>query len=411
VRDFTERRSWSGVDAVPVVRLVLVTGLLVVFGVYLRSAGVHDQVDFGVYRAGGHAILTGRDLYALRVLPVGLPFTYPPASAVFFALLALIPVRAGQVVWMAASLVGLGVFVRLTMRRYATGVAATSTTVFLVVLILVARSNPVRVNLTFGQINVFIGLLVVADLCDALPRLPRGVMTGIAAALKLTPLFLVAYFVAVRRYRAAGVAAFTFAAVTALAFLVAPRASNEYWLHGYFADARRTGGIGYISNQSINGMIVRLSGSPDHARVFWLPTAMVTAALILWTVRRLHDRRPWLAESTALAAMLLLSPVSWLHHWVLVFPFVVACFRLCAEEQHSRLLRWLTFGLVGALWFGVVWHVPNTHDREYHHAVWQFLVGNSDVLLLIATLGAALVTTSAAERDGSPGTPKFSIST
>jgi len=62
VRDFTERRSWSGLDAIPVVRLVLVTGLLVVFGVYLRSAGVHDQVDFGVYRAGGHAILTGRDL-------------------------------------------------------------------------------------------------------------------------------------------------------------------------------------------------------------------------------------------------------------------------------------------------------------------------------------------------------------
>jgi len=173
VRDFTERRSWSGVDAIPVVRLVLVTGLLVVFGVYLRSAGIHDQTDFGVYRAGGHAILTGRDLYALRVLPLGLPFTYPPVSAMFFALLALIPVRAGQVVWMAASLAGLGVFVRLTMRRYATGVAATGTTVFLVVLILVARSDPVRVNLNFGQINVFIGLLLVADLCGALPRIPR----------------------------------------------------------------------------------------------------------------------------------------------------------------------------------------------------------------------------------------------
>jgi alpha-1,2-mannosyltransferase len=393
-----------------VTRFALVAALLIVFGFYLRSAGGHDQVDFGVYRAGGHAILTGRDLYTLRVLPVGLPFTYPPASAVFFTLLALIPVRVGQVVWMTGSLVGLGVFVRLTMRRYATGVAVTGTTVFLVVLILVARSDPVRVNLNFGQINVLIGLLLVADLCDVWPRLPRGVMTGIAAAIKLTPVFLVAYFVAARRYRAAAVAASTFAAVTALAFLVAPRPSTEYWLHGYFADARRTGGIAYISNQSINGMIVRLSGSPDHARLFWLPAAIVTATVILWAVRRLHDRRPWLAESIALAAMLLLSPVSWVHHWILVLPFLVASLRLCAEEQRSRLLLWLTCALTVALWFGVIWHVPNTHNREYHLTIWQFVIGNSDVLLLIATLGAALVTTSAGARDTSPQTAQTATS-
>jgi len=78
-----------------VVHFVLLAGLLVVFAGYLRSASVHDQIDFGVYRAGGHAIVTGRDLYALRVPPVGLPFTYPPASAVFLAPLALISVRIG----------------------------------------------------------------------------------------------------------------------------------------------------------------------------------------------------------------------------------------------------------------------------------------------------------------------------
>ncbi len=86
--------------------------------------------------------------------PVGLPFTYPPVSAVIFALLATLPVRAGQVVWMVVSLVGLCVFVRMVLQRYATGVVATSTTALLVVVAVVSRSDPLRVNLLLGQINV-----------------------------------------------------------------------------------------------------------------------------------------------------------------------------------------------------------------------------------------------------------------
>jgi alpha-1,2-mannosyltransferase len=383
--------------------LVLFAGVLVVVALYLRSAGASDQIDFGVYRAGGRAVLDGRDLYSLRVPPVGLPFTYPPLSAVVFAPLAWLRVRAGQVVWMAASLLGLYAFVRLTLQRYAAGLAATSTSVLLAVFIVVAASDPLRVNFGLGQINVLIGLLVVADLCDALPRIPRGVMTGVAAALKLTPLFLIAYFVVVRRYRAAAVAIGTFATVTVLASVVAPHASNQYWLHGYFADARRTGGIAYISNQSINGVIVRLAGSPDHARAFWLPIAIITAAAILWSVRRINVESPWLAESIALASMLLLSPVSWVHHWILVLPFLVVCFRLAHEDRRRALLA-LTSMLTAALWFGIVWRVPNTHDREYHHNLWQFLVGNSDVLLLLATLTSVFLATrvlSRAVRSGS----------
>ncbi len=331
VHSLVDRRSWYRPDGL-VLNLVLVAALLVIGARYLHSASVHDQIDFGVYRAGGHAIWTGHDLYALHVPPVGLPFTYPPASALLFVLLALAPVHAGQIAWMAASLLGLGLFVAMTMRRYASGIAATSSSIGLVVLAIVALSDPVRVNLDFGQINVLIGVLVVADLSVVWPSLPRGVMVGVAAALKLTPLFLVAYFIVVRRYRAAVTAACTFAIVTGLAAVAAPHASVDYWLHGYFADARRTGGIAYISNQSLNGMIVRLAGSPDKAHAIWLPIAILVGGAILLAVRSLHEQRPWLAEAIALAAMLLLSPVSWVHHWILVLPFLVACFRLCKEE-------------------------------------------------------------------------------
>src|SRR5262249_40275375 len=180
--------------------------------------------------------------------------------------------------------------------------------------------------------------------------------------------------------------------------IVAPHASAEYWLHGYFADARRTGDIGYISNQSLNGVLVRLTGSPEHARAIWLPVALVAAGLVLWEVRRIHDRRPWLAASGALVAMRLLSPVSWIHHWILVLPFLVACFRLFSEQGYLRRVGWaLTAALSASLWFGLVWKVPNTQHRELHLSVWQSVVGDSAFILLVATLAVAIAAARAPE--------------
>ena len=69
----------------------------------------------------------------------------------------------------------------------------------------------------------------------------------------------------------------------------------------------------------------------------------------------------------------------------------MACFRLCAHRKQWGVLLLLTCMLSASLWFGIVWHVPNTHDREYHHTVWEFLVGNSDVLLLLAVLAVVLL--------------------
>jgi alpha-1,2-mannosyltransferase len=383
-----------------VIALALAAGVLCMLAVCLHSAATHDQIDFAVYRAGGRAILHGHDLYALRVPPLQLGFTYPPASAAIFVPLAFGPLRLDQVVWISLSLVGLYLYVRLVLRRYAAGIAATSIAVAVLVFLVVATSDPLRVNFHLGQINVLIALLICADFSDTFPRVPRGVMTGIAAALKLTPLFLVFYLVAVRRYRTAAVAAITFAGVTLTAWSIAAHASAEYWLRGYFADARRTGDIGYISNQSLNGVLVRLTGSPEHARAIWLPVAVVVAGFVLWQTRRIHQRRPWLAEAVALAAMLLLSPVSWIHHWILVLPLLVACFRLFSEQVSLRRVGLaLTVALSASLWFGLVWKVPNTQHRELHLSAWQLVVGDSAFILLVATLGVAIAAARADRRD------------
>jgi alpha-1,2-mannosyltransferase len=270
---------------------------------------------------------------------------------------------------------------------------STSALAALGLFVLVAHSDPVRVGMSLGQINVFIALLVLADFSGVLPRLPRGCLIGLATALKLTPAFLIVYLLVVRRYRAAAVAASTFLVVSLTAFAFAPSTSWQYWFHGYFANARRTGDVEYISNQSLNGLLVRLMGAPDRARPLWLVSAALTAVFILWLARRAHAERPWLGEALALSGMLLISPVTWVHHWIIVLPLLLASWR-CAAEATARVrvaLLSTTVALSGVMLFGVVWWGRVTNDQVTHAAPAQYLVGNSQVLLLLALVASVAV--------------------
>ena len=360
---------------------------------FVSEALRHDQVDFGVYRHGGAAMLHGADLYALRVGTLRLPFTYPPAAALLFAPFAWLAMRPEQGIWAVGSLIALWYVIRLSQRRYAPPRVADSVLVGLGVFVLVAHSNPLRVGMELGQINVFLALLILADFCGVFRRLPRGSLIGIAAALKLTPAFLIVYLLVVRRYRTAAVAASTFVLVSLVATAFAPSASWRYWMHGYFADAHRTGDLSYISNQSLNGLFVRLMGGPSQARALWLVSAAATAVFVLWLARRAHAERPWLGEAIAMSGMLLVSPVSWVHHWIIVLPLLLAAFR-CAFETSGRIrtaLLGATSALAAVLLFGVVWRVPVFEQRVYHQSPVHFLVGNSQVLLLVVLIAALAV--------------------
>ena len=361
-------------------RLALVLAAAAVYGSYLVAAAAGGELDLAVYRAGGAAAFSGHHLYTVQVSSLGYRFTYPPISALLFAPISWLPQQSAQVLWTLTSLVALWWVVRFTLGRYALPEVAANPTWQLAVFVLVALSDPLRVGLGLGQINVLVALLVFADLCGAVPRLPRGVMIGVAAAVKLTPLFLIAYLLAVRRTRDAAWAAATFLTVTAGAFVVMPDASADFWLRGYFSDLSHFG-LGYVSNQSVNGLIVRLLGSPLHAKPFWFPAALLVTVTVLWTARRVEPARPWLSEAIALAAMLAVSPVSWIHHWIFVLPLVMACIRLGADRRY-RPVRWLGLALTAVLLFRVVWLVP----RTYRHSVPQFLLGSIDILLLLATL-------------------------
>jgi alpha-1,2-mannosyltransferase len=326
--------------------------------------------DLFVYRYGGRAVLDGLPVYGAGDPVTGLHFTYPPFAAVVMVPFALVPAWLAAALWTAASVGALAavvVLVRRALGRPAPG--------WLVALLTggAFALEPVWQNVAFGQVNLLLMLAVLVDLVRP-ERRWSGVLVGIAAGLKLTPLVFVVLLVLVGRRTAAGRAILAFAGTVAVGFLVMPQAAATYW-GDRLVDASRVGPPGLAHNQSAYGALTRvLDGTPSA--LLWL-TVAVPLALAVLLVGVLWWRRGDRVLGTCLAAlaMLICSPISWSHHWVWAVPVALASW-----ERH----RW-----AGAAWTAVfvarpiVWP-PYGHNSEFGWSPADHLVGNAYLLAALA---------------------------
>jgi alpha-1,2-mannosyltransferase len=333
-------------------------------------------VDLAVYRFGGIAVLDGPRLYAEGTPGSGLPFTYPPFSALAMVPLAVLPFALLVAVWNAASVVVLGLVVDRFL-RVARGTPV-SPRVLAIITAGALAFEPVWSSLAFGQINIFLMALVAFDLLRS-DRRQAGWMVGVAAGLKLTPLLFLVFLLLIGRFRAARTGALAFLATIGVGFVLAPGASWTYWT-SLLWDAGRVGGLAYSGNQSVMGVLYRITGQ-EPGTVVWFVIAGSLAGLTLLTAALTWRRgRPDLAVCTAALAMLLASPISWSHHWVWAVPLVIALWPI------SRVVAVLTTALFAS---SVIWIPPRTEMRELAWTPAEQIYGNS--YLVAALLLAAYV--------------------
>lgn len=352
------------------VGMLAVAGACVVtVAVLVLLVGFHNFMDLAVYRAGGQAWFDGADLYADGFgsrYATGLPFTYPPSAAMLFTTLAVVPLAVAATLLTAVSLIALAAVAVILVRQPVTLVAAVFT--FGVLL------EPVRLTISYGQINLVLMVLVVADCL--LPRTwwPRGMLIGLAAAVKLTPFAFLLYFAAHRQWRPVYTALGAFAVLSVAVWVFSPTDTPAY-LSTILGDPDRIGDLSYTGNQSLNGFWHRLALDDSLTTVLWLLSALGVAALGWCAVRRARVAGDDLAALIAAAiAGLLASPVSWSHHWVWAM--------LAGVWLAPRLREWRWPGRVAAVVGMLVfiapphWVLPNRYDREQHWAWWQHVVGN-----------------------------------
>lgn len=277
--------------------------------------------DVHVYRDGAWKIYNGHPLYT-ESTHRGLSFTYTPFSTLSFLPMLAIPWGHVTNTWLALNICVLYACVqlcwrvlgyRLTWKLAGLSALLTATCMFL---------EPVRTTLYYGQINLVLMALILWDFSRPPRSRIRGVGVGLAAGIKLVPLYFVAQFVVLRQWAAAVMAAATFVFTIGLAGAVLPADSRQYWTHTFF-QSNRIAPDTQPANQSLRGTIAHFMGG-QVPQWLWLLLAAPVAIGGLVLAAELYRRGERLLTVTlAGLTSCVVSPFSWNHHWVWFLPLFV----------------------------------------------------------------------------------------
>ncbi|MBF6060639.1 DUF2029 domain-containing protein [Nocardia terpenica] len=382
---FAARRLGRIAWLVPVV-LIAVCGYWLLHPSWPLIPIKREFIDLQVYRLGVQAMWHGADMYGTlpkTTLGIGLPFIYPPFAALALSPFAMLPWHPAAVSFFVVSTLALAVTLYLAVRRLWIGGLEPALWATACALPLGMLLEPVHSTLDFGQVNMLLMVLVAADCLARRPKWPRGMLIGIAAAIKLTPAAFVLYFLVRRDYRAAGTAAVTGAVATGLAYAVLPRESTRYWLGG-MGNVSGLSGSAFHTNQSIQGVLSRLRVPEPAFTLLWLVFSVALLALVVAAMRQATDNPP-LAMSFNAVFTLLVSPISWSHHWVWIAPALLAAVG-AATRLPLRTAAWWYLLVLGAAAVFVIgpqnWE-PGENNREFAWTPWQHVIGDTYVWLSV----------------------------
>jgi alpha-1,2-mannosyltransferase len=292
------RRSFAGThrDWLPALLVAVVTGYAV-----LARPGASRLTDLGVYIGAVSGLRQGASLYDF--ISGNAPFTYPPFAGLVFLPLTWAPTAPLQLAWTLATVAAVLALAALIARRDGPQLA-----------LALMLSAPVSSNLKYGQVSIFLAVLIVADLVHG--RRWQGALIGLAAAVKLTPLIFIPMLWLGGRRRAAVTAAATFALSGAVAVAVLPGDSWRFWTTEVM-HVSRLGYVASVGNQSLNGALLRFGLAAPVRSISVLLIGGIVVILALRRCSRLAHDGDWLSAAVVVgAAGIVFSPVSWTHHQV-----------------------------------------------------------------------------------------------
>jgi alpha-1,2-mannosyltransferase len=351
---------------------------------YLAPNGA-NFVDLHVYVGGAATIGTGHSIYdyvyADQTPDFPLPFTYPPFAALVFEPLHMVPFGLLAFAWQVGIIVALYGVVWLSLRllgRADHRLAMLWTAVGI-------WTEPLRSTFDYGQINVILVLAVLGAVYSSRWWL-SGLLVGLAAGVKLTPAVSGLYFLGARRWGAVLFSAVIFFATIGVSILVLG-AQARFYFTDLLGDASRIGPIGTSFNQSWRGGISRILGhDAGYGPVVLAALAVTTVlAVLAWRAVGADDRLGAIVVVQMFG--LLLSPISWTHHWVWLIPLMIWLLHGTLRDRlGARVLGWgwLILTLIGVPWLlsfaqPTIWQI----QRPWYLA-WAGLVY---IVATLATLG------------------------
>jgi alpha-1,2-mannosyltransferase len=399
----------------------LCTGVALLWAGWRLLGHTPYRIDIDVYRMGGRAWLDDHPLYSDGIkfhtrAGLDLPFTYPPLAAIAFAPFAMLSLPAASAMITVVTLLLLIVSIWIVLTRLdvaerwptATG-APWLRRIWLAAAIVapaVLLLEPIKSNFEFGQINVVLMTLVIADCVPRTTAWPRGVILGIAIALKLTPAVFLLYFLLRRDTRALITTAASAIVASLVGFVFAWTDSVEYWTET-IRDTDRIGTATYFTNQNIAGILARLGFGEDLRFGLWVVACFAVLALTVWAARRvLRVGEPMLALMCVAMFGLVVSPVSWSHHWVWVLPTLLVMMVSAYRLQNAPLAAVGAVGVVLTAFVAPMELMPVHHESAA--SLWRQLAGGAyvwwalAVIIVIGTVATRSTATKAPALDAAP---------
>ncbi len=336
--------------------------------------------DLGIYRDSGLIVRHAYHFRSGHPAPLyewvspggGNPFSYPPFAAAIFAAISFLGPLVLKWGMTTLSLMALIAAIWLTLAGMGVPKGRARAGLLLAASAAALWTQPVQSNLGLGQVNLLLMVAIIWDLRPARPAAAgppgrllasgpwwTGIATGVAAGIKLTPLIFIPYLLVTRRFRQAGVAAAAFAGTVGIGFAAMPGASAAYWQSGLLdrANGTQKANVEFFFasawNQSLRGYLSRLLQHPQLTAGPWLIAAALTAVTGLACATWLHrDGYPMLGVLTCALIGLLISPISWLHHWVWVGPWLAALAGLALLAKGASWRVWTGIAGLITLAFG-----------------------------------------------------------
>lgn len=306
---------------------------------------------------------------------------HPPVSLLLFLPFARLSHEDAFFAW---NLVTLPLFVAavwlVTWQLGASAARAATITaaVTLAAAVPVVGCYPLQQQVQWGQFSAPIAfLLAVAWAADRHDRPAlAGAAVGVAAAVKLFPAFVLLYFAASGRWRAlvvacvcavglnaAALATFGFDAFRTYASEVVPGVSATYGTH--WANLSARGFWLRLFDPAAPSRVTALADAPFVGRALEIAVRGALTVTVAWLAWRAADRgRRDRAFAAAVAAMVLVSPVSWSHSLVLL----VIPVGLAVRDTRGA-WRWPLLVCLVVLWMPMEFVTGVAFGREFASAL------------------------------------------
>ncbi|MFG1657974.1 glycosyltransferase 87 family protein [Micromonospora chersina] len=339
------QRVTRGIDRRTVTRTGIVAAVAYTAWLAIGAFGrPYNFFDMKIYHGAVVYWASGNELYDFIAPSTTLGFTYPPFAGLAMLPMSWLPVDAAGWLNALASIAALAVVLAALLRPIVDRLGWSLWFTVGIATPLAAAIEPSRETLGYGQVNLLLFALIMADLVGLRWRARRGthyetadsalarfvysgawagVGIGLATAVKLTPALFVGYLVITRQWRAALTAVGTAVGVTIATFGLVGAESRTYFTSVLW-QTERVGAADMTANQSLAGLLARLYDSIETPGLLWLAFSVLMLALGL---SRAASARADGDELTAFTLVGLtanvISPISWSHHLVWVIPAVI----------------------------------------------------------------------------------------